>query len=204
MPSQFLVAPESARRAFAALRKSRIHPHFAGYLAINREIRGGQTAGSSRGIKAFFEDFLTATGLGVEKPYVFPFDEAGGLGTKNTFNRNVAGSYAPSSLRDVAPFLQVVKIEERSRARPLYVLREGHVDLAFKHLIYRARVSPVALASFLYRDYGITADSPDAALLVEIFRDEFGFSTDTAFSTLFNAADGFSEPEWLLVAQEAD
>ncbi|HEY5176268.1 MAG TPA: hypothetical protein VII95_11960 [Terriglobales bacterium] len=115
-----------------------------------------------------------------------PFSESRGDNWTPFFNRNVAGSYAPSSLRGVSPFLQVVTIGG-SRRRATYSLVRDHATKASQYLLFGKRLGVVSLAAVLYRDYGLEFNLPNsgglvlefrAVGLVSVFRDEFGFRSE--------------------------
>lgn len=91
----------------------------------------------------------------------------------------MAGSYAPSSLRDVSPFQQVVSISG-SRRRSTYSLVQDHATNAKKYLLFGKSLAVVSLAVFLYRDYGLQLKSQYSDALVSVFRDEFGFRSEVA------------------------
>ena len=190
-----LLNPNAVRLSITKLTAAKIHPTFAGYLCVCREARSrGKTKDLQPNFKAFFDSFLRVDGATDEKPYLMPFAESKGAKWTPFFNRNVAGSYAPSSLREVSPFQQVVNIDG-SRRQATYSLVADHASKASTNLLFRKRLGVVALAVFLYRDYGLELDSPDSKGLVSIFRDEFGFrheikQEDSDFATLFNVDSG--------------
>jgi hypothetical protein len=188
--SSVLINPQVVRQSFKNLIDSKAHPSFAGYLCVCRE---SHSSGSAEGLKvnfkSFFDRFLRVARTPDEKPYVMPFAESKGSKWSPFFNRNVAGSYAPSSLRDVSPFQQVVKIAG-SRRDANYSLVPDHAAIAKKLLLYGKPLGVVSLALFLYRDYGLHLVPQGPTALVTIFREEFGFRTSVpienkAFSTLF-------------------
>jgi hypothetical protein len=120
--------------------------------------------------KGFFDRYLRANGMSDDFPYVKPF---GGP----TNNRNVAGSYAPSSLRGVAPLMKVITFDQDSHPTTLS-LRTGHIDLAFRHLLNERRISLLALGAFLYRDFLIDPAAASRTGLQGLTKDDFGFSGD--------------------------
>ena len=120
-------------------------------------------------------------------PYIKPFTEQK-ASTKNLWlNENVAGSYAPSSLRPGQPFRQVVKIEGRK-----YSLFPDHGQRAFEHLLYSTPIQAADLAVVLYRDLGLLGDPPSIEDLVGVFAYEFGYISepdaplDHNFTTLYS------------------
>lgn len=142
--------------------------------------------------KQFFDDFLVYGGASESRPYVVPFSSSGGL-SNVFFNKNVAGSYAPSSVRQGHAFTQVVSISgNKNLVR--YSLIASHSTLALKHLLYGQRIPIIPLAVFIYRNYGLAGagEAADFQLFVSEFRAEFGFndlngaaSFDELFDTNF-------------------
>lgn len=163
--------------ALARLRQQKIHTLFAGYLHLHQlALREGRDSNLKPDFVGFFEEFFEVPDHPVGAPYIKPFTEQP-ASTKNLWlNENVAGAYAPSSLRPNQPFRQVVDVNDRTRE---YSLRENHRNLAVDHLLYGAPVNALDLAIFLYRDYGITRADARAIDLVTVFAYEFGFSNDS-------------------------
>jgi hypothetical protein len=90
-------------RSFWRLREQKIHPNFAGYLCLKRTAaRDGRTTDLRPDFKAFFDTFLRVSGGSEDRPYLKPFPSD----VKLWFNPNVAGSFAPSSLRPTSPFFE--------------------------------------------------------------------------------------------------
>ena len=80
----------------------KIHPQFAGYLCIKRTAkRDGRTTDLSPDFTEFFETFLSVQGGPTDKPYYRHFWNQSSSRQKAWQNRNLAGSYSPSSLRSV-------------------------------------------------------------------------------------------------------
>jgi hypothetical protein len=105
------------------------------------------------------------------KPYLVPFGR-GRAGGSLLFNRNVAGSYAPSSIREVNPLHDVLEFTPSGTV----TLRDDHAERV------RERILPqplpfLATACFLYRDYGFSP-RPNPNLLLRQLDDHFGFPLD--------------------------
>lgn len=98
-------------------------------------------------------------------PYIKPF---GGP----TNNRNVAGSYALSSLRNVAPLTRVVSARKEG-STTLFSLKTEHSKLALEALLRGNRISSLALSVFLYRDYEISESHASSEGLLDIFNHDF-------------------------------
>ena len=136
------------------LRKRKIHRHFAGYLCVLRT--AAQTNSRSNlqvNFRQFFEDFLRPGEVPEKTPYFVPFSRSESASADLSI-ANVAGSYAPSSLRADRPFSQVVTVSgQKNTAR--YALPDDHWKRALEHLAYGEKVPLVSLAIYLYRDYAI-------------------------------------------------
>lgn len=185
---KWVAAPESIAEALQQLRERRVHRTFAGYLAVlHTAAAEGREATLHVNFRRFFDAFYAVPGG--PKPYVIPFIELRQSIENEWFNKNVAGSYAPSSLRENSPFLQVVTVEGDGRSAR-YSLRENHEAFALEHLAYNVRLPVRPLAAFLYRNYAVDALSPTPDLWVDVFRRDFGYTggpeKEGSFETLFD------------------
>jgi len=191
---------ESAvRAALDLLCKTRIHPAFAGYLCLKRASRSAGAVSKLRpNFRNFFDTFLAVPGGPIKKPYVMPFAEQGQSLANIWFNSNVAGSYAPSSIREQSPMRQVSAFSGERRDVE-FSLIANHSDGAKTYMLFGGNVSAPALATFLYRDYSFRGDAPSIGDLTSIFRDEFGLRDDhgderAQYKQLFDESglEGFS------------
>lgn len=186
-----VISPTVAKQALSRLFEIRVHPHFAGYLCVLQAARSAaKQLARHPDFKDFFERFLRVEGAPAQKPYVQPFTDSKKSDRWSPFfNVNVAGSYAPSSLRPEAPFLGVVKITGDG-PRASYSLNPDHAAKAFDDLLLGKRMPVASLAAFLYRDYGFNLAAQNLANVVNVFRDDFGFrgsvvTERSAFDRLF-------------------
>src|SRR5271168_5361175 len=145
----FLFIPDlAAKAALRELLKTRIHPHFAGYLALCRIARQtGHTHALEFRAKEFFETFLRVQGLPPTTPYLLPFRSKSST-TSPFFNANVAGSYAPSSLRPEKSFRKVVEMSSDS-GEALFSLPIDHAVRAKQYLAFKSSINACVLATFL-------------------------------------------------------
>ena len=160
----------------------------------------GEDSWSSGCFTSFHDTFLQ-TDPGSNKPYLEPFSDnvtAAARAVERARllgNKNVAGSYARSSLRADAPLLRVLSVQgERRETR--FSLNERHHSLALEHLAYGQRISAPALGIILFRDYG--SDMPGANAYVDILRTELGLHGPERagwFDNLFEADASFLEEE---------
>lgn len=188
-------------RSFRQLREGRFHPNFAGYLYLqHRAARLHRLSDLQPNFVEFFRYFFEVPDHPPGKPYIRPFTEETPSQSNLWLNTNVAGSYAPSSLRHNQPFRQVVEVGSDNK----YSLPATHSSLALHHLLYGQKMPVAELSAFLYRDFSLRGDSPTINGLTTIFAVEFGYmlpgheSYSTDFMTLFSL-DSISnwEEDWL-------
>lgn len=154
-----------------------------GYLAIREAARiAGTTTGLSVDFRDFFERYLRHGAEPGKTPYLKPF---GGP----FHNRNVAGSYASSSLRQgVAPLLKVASIS--GIGTTLFNLVPNHTQLAKEHLLGGKRLSLPALAVFLYRDHLFERRLARDGGVEQVFLHDFGMDAREK-ARLFGASFAF-------------
>lgn len=183
-----VLSPDFVDSCVGELLAARIHPHFAGYLCLVRTAaREGTSSHLPGEFKEFFETFFRVPNGTEELPYLRPFWNKGS--DVRAWNQpNVAGTYAPSSIRPGMPFDAVVEVDGTGRAAT-YSLRDDHARLALENLANGSRISAARLAAFLYRDYAFDLEGePSLAAVVEVFRYEFGYDAEPGqadFATLF-------------------
>lgn len=186
----YILNVDAVKESISNLRGRSLHPNLPGYLCIKWALRLSPDSSSiSPPFKRFFDEFLAVPGGST--PYLAPFKGAEGGKSSLWFNKNVAGSYAQSSLRDTSALLKVCSLDRRNNE---FSLLEGHASLAFRYLAASQKIPVLSLAVFLYRDFSFESDQlPGAELLIEEFREEFGYRKSVAeeaaeFSTLFAEA----------------
>lgn len=164
---------DAALASLRELRRRKIHRHFAGYLCVLRT--AAQTSSRSNlqvNFRQFFEDFLRPGEVPEKTPYFVPFSRSESASADLSI-ANVAGSYAPSSLRADRPFSQVVTVSgQKNTAR--YTLPDDHWRRALEHLAFGEKVPLVPLAIYLYRDYAIEVATGDFRDFATVFGGEFG------------------------------
>jgi hypothetical protein len=194
----YISRKQTVAQCFARLREQKIHTSFAGYLCLQwHASRLNRLADLQPDFLSFFKQFFHVDNHPLGAPYIKPFTEQTASMKNLWLNENVAGSYAPSSLRAGQPFRQVVNIQERK-----YSLPPNHAQRALEHLLYSTRIQAADLAVFLYRDFGLIGDSIER--LVSVFTYEFGYASKPGedpnddFHTLFslNSIEDWNE-DWL-------
>jgi len=196
----YVVKKQIVARSLARLRDQKTHTLFPGYLHLQQLASLNNRLDKIQpDFVSFYKRFLFVGNHPLGSPYIKPFTEQK-ASTKNLWlNENVAGSYAPSSLRPDKPFRQVVDIQGK-----MYSLREDHARRAFEYLLYSNQVQVADLAVFLYRDFGLVAAPPTIEDLVDVFAYEFGYSTEPGasrnedFHTLYSLQSVQTwEEDWL-------
>jgi hypothetical protein len=161
-------------QALFRLRNQKIHPLFAGYLYLQqRSGELGRLDNLQPEFLSFYKKFFSVSDHPLGTPYIKPFTEQKPSNQNLWLNVNVAGSYAPSSLRPDQPFRQVVDIQGK-----IYSLPDDHAIRALQHLLYSQSVQIIDLAIFFYRDYGFINDKMTAEELMQVFMYEFGYSDE--------------------------
>lgn len=187
-------------RALARLRDQKTHTLFAGYLHLQQQASLlGRLDDLKPEFMPFFKRFFEVKNYPLGTPYVKPFTEQNASAKNLWLNENVAGSYAPSSLRPDQPFRRVVRIAEKS-----YSLSPDHARRALTYLLFSEPVQAADLAVFLYRDFGLLGDSPTIMDLIDIFAYEFGYASepgaepDSDFRVLYSLESAKHwEEDWL-------
>ncbi len=183
----FVLSVDVVRWGVEQLVGRRVHPFFPAYLEVRRVAALQDSPG---GIHPRWDDlggFLRVMGGPPGKPYFRPFWHQSSAAGQHWLNANLAGSYAPSSLRGVPQ--RVIDLEEGGG----FSLKERHWELACEHLLYGEKMSVIPMAAFLYRDFGFTTDGPSIGPfdLIGVFRRDFGYradSDDEEFSHLYSEA----------------
>jgi hypothetical protein len=185
----FVLSVAVVRWGIEQLREAKIHTFFPAYLEIRRTATISESATDLHPDWGKLGELLEMPGGPPRKPYFRPFWHGAWKSGQDWMNENIAGSYAPSSIRKVP--LNVVE-----PAGSGYSLRQNHAALALQHLLYGEPVEAVPLAAFLYRDFGFRTDGPSIAPLdlVTVFQRDFGYD-DPAAANEFNTLYRTSIPE---------
>jgi len=170
-------------KCLRSLRQKKIHRLFPGYLCVKKRSKEEESEeGLEVKFKKFFEEYLRVPGGPEGNPYIHAFIEQEPSEHNKWYNKNLAGSYAPSSVRDRSPFRKVVEIEG-SHSDITYSLRDEHWSLARKHLAYGKQIPVVELAVVLYRDYALRSFPPSISDLIHVFQSEFGYLDESGEPT---------------------
>ena len=172
------------------LRRLGIHRNTIMYLCIKwNATRQKTTENLKIDFREFFDRFLTVRDSPndrLHKPYILPFESSD---AKIWLNRNLAGSFAPSSIRPENP-VNTVMAMNGSGSKVTYTLKQNHSLYAFNNLLNSVKIPALDLAIFLYRDFGFNTNEMNADKLLTIFKSEFGYLGDEDLT--FNFTDFFS------------
>lgn len=181
-----VIALPFVKQAIAELKRPKIHPFFLPYLVLRRHsVLSGSRENLTPNWKEEVGKLLALNGGPPTKPYYRPFfDQDVRDESRYWMNRNLAGSYAPSSIRRLAG-------EFVSGSGRNYDLSEDHFQRAAASLISNTPVNAYAFSAFLFREYGFrTGDAEERDVLVEALRTVFGFDHtpqgDKDFRRLFS------------------
>ena len=197
----YVLTSEAVKACIADLKTRRIHPYFPAYLHLRQQASVQGSAMTIAPRWAELGGMLKVPGGPYGRPHFRPFwdtqrREAG----QEWLNRNLAGSYAKSSLRSV-PLKVVVANDDDT-----FGLREKHWELARLYLTHGEPVPAVSVAGFVFRNYGFVSDhEPSTDDLVGEFRATFGYSArdDDEFSHLYSTEWRGSDVTWFEIVDTA-
>lgn len=174
----WVLTTAAVRDCIAQLREYPVHPYFPAYLHLRQR---AALHGDTSDIKPKWDDLsplLQVDGAPPSHPHFRPFTINGANTDQEWLNANLAGSYAPSSLRVGQPPLRVVELSD---TRGRFNLPNDHWVLARVHLLSDEKLPLLPLAGFFLRDYAFSDydDPPGAVGLVEGFTELFGYTDDT-------------------------
>lgn len=178
--SLHVLTREAVKAGIAALKSQRIHEHFPAYLELRRlAVNSGSLTNLDPEWKVV-SDLLKMPGGPPTKPHYRPFsstklkDES-----RLWYNRNLAGSYGPKSMRATSAFMLNASLTD-------YELPADHVQQALTRLLKGAKVPAWALAAYYLRNYAFSFDGEGGYdELIAAFKQEFAFEQGTDFDVLF-------------------
>jgi hypothetical protein len=178
---------ETVKGGISTLKKQRIHEHFPAYLYLRKL---AVTSGSLANLNPEWREVsivLKMPGGPPTKPHYRPFssvnrkDESG-----YWYNRNLAGSYAPKSMRATSDFM----LNSNGDG---YELPIDHAQQALVRLLKGKKVPAWALAAYYLRNHAFAFDGAGGYKeLVGAFKIEFSFDKTMDFDVLFED----EEPTW--------
>lgn len=177
----YVLTREAVRAGIGALKGQRIHEHFPAYLELRRlAVNSGSLTNLDPEWKVV-SDLLKMPGGPPTKPHYRPFsstklkDES-----RLWYNPNLAGSYAPKSMRATSAFMLNSTGDD-------YELPTDHVQQALTRLLKGTKVPAWALAAYYLRNYAFAFDGEGGYdELIAAFKKEFAFEQSTDFDVLFD------------------
>lgn len=177
---------EVVKAAIEELQSLRIHEQFLAYLQVRAM---GIEQKRQRDIEpnlAKLAALIEVPGGPEGKPFYRPFSSRQKLdATGYWLNKNIAGSYAPSSLRNASSFML-------DKSRKAFKMPNDHARQASDLLLKGTPVPAWAFAAYLMRDLEFPSHAKSSADLVSEFRKLFHFESpefDSDFEILFTSAD---------------
>ncbi|MEU3508338.1 hypothetical protein ABZ733_10470 [Streptomyces longwoodensis] len=171
-PAQdYVVRIEVVRWAIDTLTNRRIHPFFLAYLYLHGLTPDEDDPAPVNPVWGDLSKYLAMPGGPPRKPYYRPFFQEVSRPERYWLNVNLAGSYAPSSLRQVPK--RIVDVSDDGN----FQLKENSAELVLEYLLYDKPAPLLALSAFMLRNYGFKSDDgiPSAWDLCSAFLTEFNF-----------------------------
>lgn len=145
----YVLTVDAVKWAIATLRARKIHPHFLAYLQVHRR---WTYDGSFDPRWAELRPLLEMPNGPPKKPNYRPLWNTDSDGSAYWLNGNLAGSFAPKSIRN--SFLV---------ADGDYVFPENHAALALDSFLYGDRAPALPLGAYLFRNFGFRISTAEPA-----------------------------------------
>ncbi|QQZ55280.1 hypothetical protein IFE09_17895 [Streptomyces microflavus] len=187
--TQWVLRIDVVQQAIKDLQAMHIHENFVVYLHVTRQggkMGGGGSPKQLTGIAPDWsgevQEWLDVPEGPPSKPHFVPFSSRGSDPARFWKGSNLAGSYAPSSLRSMNSLFVGPDRTYRLPATPT-----GGVDASkLKESLLGTSVVPAwAVATFIYRNRAFMASSePSGGELLEVFGEDFSLAEEER-ATLF-------------------
>ncbi len=175
----YVICLDVVRESIQSLLGRQTHPYFIAYLHLRRQaaLLGRMT--ELPGEWSSLGPWLDVPGGPEGKPYLRPFWLGARTAQQEWLNPNLAGSFAGGSLRALPR--NVIDFDGDQ-----FSLRQDHPQRALEHLLAGVAMPALPLSAFLLRNFGIVAnDEPTARDVVALFCQEFGYTDEKEFHTLY-------------------
>lgn len=185
--TRWVLRIDAVQQAIKTLQGLHIHENFVVYMHVTRQ--GGQNAGigEEKRVSGITPDWfgevrewLDVPGGPPSKPNFLPFSSRGSDPSRFWKGKNLAGSYAPSSLRSMSSLFV-----GPDKTYQLPISEDGLVDTSkLQDKLLNGSVAPAwAIGAFIYRNRAFVAPSePSGAHLLEVFREDFSLTQEEQLS----------------------
>lgn len=199
-----VLTTDAVRWSIGLLGGQRIHPALIYYLYLRRmAVLGELERASASSVEV--QDLVRMPGGPPGRPYYRPLRERGDRRGEllRTFwmQDNIAGSWAPSSLKRIGAASWLVDDDYR------YVVPDDHAARAKEQLLFKGTVSALAMGCYFLRNDGFLLDGPGhPGDVVEGFRRKFewGQTDEADFLTLFDVTVPNVDFAWFELATAAE
>lgn len=201
-----IIMIERVKQSIDILLEHNAHQWYPGYVSLRRQarIQSGNNTLDYGAIEPKWRDlgeFLAVPGGPPNKPFLRPFWSGTREQGQEWLNRNLAGSYAPSSWRGIQ-FKLAHELSDRRIG-----LKEEHAKIALEELLDNRPLPALPMAAFFLRNYSFLPSSDtDADILIRAFAYEFGYreGDEEEFLTLYDVEWGAADGDNWLIAAPSD
>lgn len=185
---RYVLTLDAVRRAITTLKPLTIHETFPAYLHLRRRAAVlRRFTDLAPDWKAEPHDWLSVPGGPANKPYFRPFTSRGSKPDSFWLNDNLAGSYAPSSLRG----LRYLYVDSNDTYHlPTHPDGSPNAAVIRSEVLGGHAIPAWVVAAFLFRNRSFEAaptSTPDWVDLLGVFEDYFQW-TDDEHAELFEWA----------------
>lgn len=148
---QYVIRLEAVQKGIAELKSQKIHEAFIAFLYLRRVARQEKRFDNLEPKwQTELSDWLTVTGGQINKKHFRPFASRGKRDENFWMADNLAGSFAPSSIRSKA---RSIILDPNDQYRiPCASPGQPDVRPVFETLLYSEKINAPALACFLFRN----------------------------------------------------
>lgn len=207
MANTWLVKVERVKESIDALLSHEAHQWYPGYMSLRRQARlqSDDNGLDYAEIEPNWRDlgqFLSVPGGPTGRPFLRPFWSGTRERNQEWLNQNLAGSYAPSSWRNV----QLALAHEGSDRQ--IGLKDGHAKIALETLLSGTPLPALPAAAFFLRNHSFRDPfGSDVDVMIRAFAYEFGYreGDEEEFLTLYDIEwTSPHEGAWLVMSQDIE
>ncbi len=190
-PQLWVLTLSAVKSGIGMLQGLRIHEQFPAYLHLRQRALETGAMTDIDPIWNHVGDLLKMPGGPANKPNYRPWSSRKVKDPSGFWlNKNLAGSFAPSSARTISRFML-------NAAGDGFALPADHAQHAFASLLKGERVPAWAFAAYYLRNYGFRlTDAGGHDDLIDGFKREFFFANATDFEILFDDTEPDVAFDW--------